>query len=422
MRLRLCPLLLCCVVAALPARADIGPKPRSEAPGLEATGDMKGIDVEMAAEHVALTLGRADRDAWVDRLRVEATFHMKNTGGDAAFEEGFPIGPVKNMKGFEIEIDGTKVEPKLVDRFEGKVVPVTEAEADKYDDSGRHDYWYVWEAKYPAGATRIHKVRYALELFGFSEYRRASYLLSTGSRWKGPIGKAVVTFRTEAPLTLDHVRSARPLRGGSRGDGEIAWKFENIEPTTEDDVEVQYHMKATWEEDLARLRSDAKKHWSAKKEVIWTLGLAHERFPREARNAAERAEYVEAIRAIFDEAVETDGRWDFPSEERQRAQIGEDVPLEVRAEIERSLPNETRAYATPGQASQLFEFFEALLAAAREEPKSAATRAALERWVAAGEAFLAGKITAAGKLLTFPGESVTDELQKRLAEARELLR
>ncbi|MEK7465977.1 MAG: hypothetical protein AAB074_01065 [Planctomycetota bacterium] len=415
-------LLLCGAVAALPARADIGPKPSSEAPGLEATGDMKGIDVEMAAEHVALTLGRADRDAWVDRLRVEATFEMKNTGGDAALEEGFPIGPVKNMKGFEIEIDGAKVEPTLVDRFEGKVVPVTEAQADQYDETGRHDYWYVWEAKYPAGATRVHKVRYALELFAFSEYRRASYLLSTGSRWKGPIGKAVVTFRAEEPLTLDHVRSARPLHGGARREGMITWEFEKIEPTTEDDIDVQYHMKATWEEDLARLRKDAMKHWSAKKEVVWTLGHAHERFPRENRNAAERTDYIEAIRAMFDEAVEKDGRWEFPAEERQRAQVGEDVPPEVRAEIERSLPNETREYAAPGQAGQLFEFFEPLLEAAREDPKSAASRAALGRWIAAGEAFLAGNVTAGGKLLTFPGESVTGDLRKRVAEARELLK
>ncbi|KAF0245878.1 MAG: hypothetical protein FD180_1237 [Planctomycetota bacterium] len=410
------------LAGALSAFADIGPKPSSEAPGLEATGDMKGIDVEMAAEEVALTLGRADRDAWVDRLRVEATFEMKNTGGDAAFEEGFPIGPVKNMKGFEIEIDGAKVAPKLVDRFEGKVVPVTEAEADKYDETGRHDYWYVWEAKYPAGATRVHKVRYALELFGFSEYRHASYLLSTGSRWKGPIGKAVVTFRTEAPLTLEHVRSARPLRNGTRRDGAIRWEFENIEPTTEDDVDIQYHMKSTWEEDLSRLREDAKKHWSAKKQVAWTLGHAHERFPREARNAAERADYVDAIRAILDEAVEKEGRWEFPAEERQRAQIGEDVPPEIRAEIERSLQNEPREYAMPGQAAQLFEFFEPLLAAAGEEPKSAAVRAALERWVAAGEAFLAGEVTAGGNALVFPGETATDELKRLLAEARELLK
>lgn len=408
------------LAAAVPARADIGPKPRSEAPGLEATGDMQGIEVEMASEVVSLRLGRADHDAWVDRLRVEATFEMRNSGGDAAFEEGFPIGPVKNMKGFEAEIDGAKVEAKLVDRFEGKVVAVTEAQADEYDESGRHDYWYVWDAKYPAGATRIHKVRYELELFGFSEYRGASYTLSTGARWKGPIGKATVTFRCEAPLTLDHVRSAHPLRGATRTDGAIAWTFENLEPGAGDDIDVRYHMKTTWADDLRRLREEAKEHWSAKKEVVWTLGRAHERFSRETRTPEERVAWLDAIRGMLDEAAVKDGTWEFPAEERQRIQIGDDVSPEVRAEIEKNRGTEIREYARPGQAGQLLEFFDPLLESAREDPASA--RAALDRWASAGEALLAGKVTAGGKPLTLPGEAAIADLKSKVEEARRLLK
>ncbi|MCE9584958.1 MAG: hypothetical protein K8T20_20900 [Planctomycetes bacterium] len=409
-------------LAVLPAWADIGPKPRSDAPGLEATGDMKGIDVEMAAEEVKLVLGRAERDKWVDRLDVAATFEMRNTGAAAAFEEGFPIGPVKNMKGFEAEIDGQKVEPKLVDRFQDRVRPVTEAQADEYDESGKHDYWYVWNASYPAGATRIHKVRYTLELFGFSEYRSASYTLSTGARWKGPIGKAVVTFRCEGGLTLDHVRSARPLSGGTRNAEAIAWTFENLEPTGEDDVAIQYNTSTTWADDLIRLREEAKLHWSARKEVAWTLGHAHERFARSARTGEERTALVEAIGAMFDEGKEKGAAWEFPAEERQRVQIGADVPPEVRAEIEKNIGVEPREYARPGQAAQLFEFFDALLEAAKEDPKSPAARAALVRWVAVAEAFLAGKVTAGGKALSPASEEAAAELRNRVAEARALLK
>src|SRR3972149_2876861 len=113
--------LLAAALAALPAAADIGPKPRTEAPALEATGDMAGIDVEMEAEEVALTLRRDKKKKWTDELEVEAVFHMKNSGADATFEEGFPIGPVKNMRGFSASIDGQPVEAKLVDRFAGQV-------------------------------------------------------------------------------------------------------------------------------------------------------------------------------------------------------------------------------------------------------------------------------------------------------------
>ncbi|MCC6742130.1 MAG: hypothetical protein IT452_24125 [Planctomycetia bacterium] len=417
MRLPLAAALL--LAASLPAPADIGPRPRSEAPGLEATGDMKGIEVEMAAEEVSLRLGRAAHDAWVDRLVVEATFEMRNTGGEAAFEEGFPVGPVKNMKGFEIEVGGAKLAPRLVDRYQGKAVEVTEEQASREDESGRHDYWYVWDANYPAGATVVHRVRYELELFAFSEYRRVSYTLSTGARWKNTIGKARVTFRCEAPLTLEHVRSARPLRRGERTGEAITWTFENLEPGAEDDVEILYHMKDTWAADLERLREEGKRHWSAKKEVAWTLGSAHERFARPKPTAEERAAYVEAVRAMFDEAKVADGAWDFPAEERQRVRIGEDVPPEVRAEIERSIGTEAREYARPGEAAQLFEFFDGLLQAARED--RAAARAALERWAAAGEAFLAGRVTAGGRVLTLSGDAARDELRAKVAEARSLL-
>jgi hypothetical protein len=379
---------------------------------------MKGVDVEMSAEQVTLVLGRADRDQWVDRLSVEATFEMKNTGAAAAFEEGFPIGPVKNMKGFRAEIDGKPVEPKLVDRYEGRVKPVTEAEAEKYDDTGKHDYWYVWDAEFPAGATRIHKVQYALELFGFSEHRSASYVLSTGARWKGAIGRATVTFRCEAPLTFDHVRSARPLSGAAK-DGAIAWTFENLEPTEDDDVTVRYNFRESWADGIARLRGDAKAHWSAKKELAWTLGRAQERFARAEPTKEERAAYLEALGAVLDEGVAKDGGFEFPADELQRLQVGDDIPPEVRAEIEKNRTREARDYTLPGQGAQLFEFFDPLLEAAGKDP--AAARPALERWVAVGEAFLAGKVTAGGKALA-AGDGDRERMTQRVNDARALLR
>ncbi len=41
---------------AAAARADIGPKPREYAPGLEARGDLEGLNVEMTSEDVTVTL------------------------------------------------------------------------------------------------------------------------------------------------------------------------------------------------------------------------------------------------------------------------------------------------------------------------------------------------------------------------------
>ncbi|MBI2922623.1 MAG: hypothetical protein HYY18_16345 [Planctomycetes bacterium] len=417
--------LLLLALAALPAAADIGPKPRTEAPGIEATGDMAGIDVEMEAEEVALTLRRDRKKKWTDELEVEAVFHMKNPGAEATFEEGFPIGPVKNMRGFSATIDGERVEARLVDRFGGQARPVTEKDADRYDESGRHDYWYVWNASFPAGATRTHAVRYRLRLFSYNLHRSAGYVLETGARWKNPIGRVTVTLRCAGELSTDHVTALGPVAGAVHKGDSVEWTFENLEPTAAHNIEIRYHTGLTWDQLVAETSEEAKIHWSARKELLAMLSAAPARFARERLTAEEADAFAGALAGMLADLRETDGAWVLPAEERQRARFGKGISEEEREEILKTLGNETREYARPGEAARLFDSLEPAANLAREFPGSARAKEALGKWVALGDRFLEGKVRAGGTVLAFP-ESVRETedaaLRARIEEARAVLR
>jgi hypothetical protein len=414
---------LALLAAALAACADIGPRPRSEAPGLEAAGDMAGINVEMESEEVTLVLSRWKDKPWVERLAVEATFTMRNTGEDASFEEGFPIGPVKNMREFRATADGAAVEARLIDRFEGARRPVTEEAADAYDETGRHDYWYVWDAKYAAGATRTVRVTFALELFSYGNFRGASYVLETGARWKGRIGRATVTIRFGDGLSAAHVTSALPCRGASVVEGGLAWTFADLEPGAEDNVSVSYHNARTWEEIVGGLRAEAKDHWSARKELVAMLRAAPGRRASEILDAAEFDAWIAALAGMLDDAKDADGRLTLPAGEPERLTIGEDVSPAVREQLLRDRATEIREYARPGEAGLLFVWFDAVLDGARSRPGHAGARDAAARWAAVAERFLKGEVYAGESRLEFPRgarEEASAALRRKIEEAQAL--
>jgi hypothetical protein len=190
------------------ARGDVGPKPRMYAPGMETRpGDLPGIEIEMTAEDVSVTLVANENRS--EKLEVEATFDMTNLGDAVELEEGFPVGPVANMDPFSIELDGKKVAADLVDIVSGKKVePGT-----KLDPEGKHDFWYVWKAAYKAKSRCAHKVKYTVSYsHPFYTMVDTAYVLHTGARWKGPIGRAKVTFKVQG-MDPEKVYSVSPRKG-----------------------------------------------------------------------------------------------------------------------------------------------------------------------------------------------------------------
>ena len=198
--------------------ADIAPKPSAHPQTPSPLGvDLPGVEVEMVSEDVSLLL-RHDKPKH-DKLEVVAVFRMKNHGPTATFETGFPIGPYRNIESFSVEIDSKPVDFDVIDR--GSDTARQPAFGRRSSIGSNHDYWYVWNATYPAGVTSVHVVRYVLDIFRPTGSQQAGYVLHTGEWWKGPIGKARVTLRCDNGLALDHFLTVSPRSGGVREEDRI---------------------------------------------------------------------------------------------------------------------------------------------------------------------------------------------------------
>lgn len=390
--------------------ADVGPKPRSTAAGFEVLGrDLKDLEVAMASEEVHLTLGREGQG---ETLGVDATFHMRNDGPEVAFEEGFPVGPINNMTGFSISIDGQPVKAELIDRKAG-------AGPDE-----NHDLWYVWKATYKVGAESVRVVKYSIGISHFSEYRTTGYVLHTGAAWKGPIGKAVVTLRCAGKIAFDHITDLRPRRDAELKDGVCVWTRTNLEPTEADDIEISYNNAATWAERIAKLRAATATAWSPRQELVFTLEDAAARQARERMTEPELDDYLGALALAIAEAKEQDGKLVLPATEPEQIDLS-NLPPDAAAAMRQAMAGRTspRPYVQSDDGEVITRLFDRALAAAAAYPDSARAREVLASYARLGQAFLDGTLYADAKPLVVHRsvrEPFTKAMQGRLERAAAL--
>lgn len=405
--MRITLFLAVCLLAAAPLAADMGPKPRTTAPGLQFhAGDVKGVDVEMTAEEVHLVLHK-DEDG--DRLDVTATFHMTNLGEDTSFEVGFPIGSHQNMKGFKVSTDGTSHEIKLIDRR-----PAKEG-ADEEDRMMHvHEYWYVWDATYKAGAKVTHLVTYSVDVWHFSEYRYTGYILHSGAGWKNAIGKAEVTLKFSGSLTADHLRDIGPKRNLERKDNTFTWTFEKLEPTADDNIVIYYNNRHSHTETVKTLRAEREKYFSSRTELARLLGNAHLRFGRTERTAAETDEYVAALADILSELKEDGDKLVLPGKTTEKIGMPDDMDEDVRKMIEAMAANQPRDYCRDHGVGPFLGFLGAVAAVVEQTPDHKAARETLVKWRKVVQAFLDGKLYADDQPIQVKHKGERDAMMKRL--------
>jgi hypothetical protein len=303
--------MLAMIGALLVFGTDIGPKPLSYAGHPTPLHDLKGVEVEMAAEDVKLVLHKT-------KLDVEAVFHMLNHGADAEFEEGFPIGAYRNMTGFSVAIDGKPLPFKLVDRRSADPTADRSAEPEKDLFSGKNkepDFWYVWTAAFKAGARHTHVVKYSVSLEHQHFYHQTGYILHTGAAWKNPIGKATVTLMFGEGAGVDHLRGVQPFDEARFQSDQVSWTFENLEPSKAHDIVINYNVNP-WKEDVAKLRTDAS--WYGRYALTATLKELPRYQGRKDFTPGERADYLDALRSLVSELKRNDGWWSFPATDPER--------------------------------------------------------------------------------------------------------
>lgn len=103
--------------------------------------------------------------------------------------------------------------------------------------------WYVWDMTFEKGEKKMITVKYSLPSgTGYGgKYRYFNYLLNTGAGWYDDIGKADVILKLH-DIEMDKIEKIHPQEFQiDEASKTIHWTFHNLEPTTDDDVYVQYY-------------------------------------------------------------------------------------------------------------------------------------------------------------------------------------
>ena len=229
----LAPLLLALVFAAT-ARADIYRvigKGNTIAP-------LRSSEVAMDAETVEV-FPESDFGGFC----VRATFTMRNTSDErVTCQVAFPFD-TRGAASVARDSFKVRIGDERVEKIELKVRDAAIAAPSAHDFPAA----LVWAVQWEPRATLLIHVDYAMgepeQYYGFVDGWRLRYIVRTGALWKGPIGRAEITFRlTGQPMLADHFAQAGeksshlqppysyPAAAVRTSPTEVTWRFERWTP------------------------------------------------------------------------------------------------------------------------------------------------------------------------------------------------
>lgn len=182
-------------------------------------------------EHPSVRMLRERIDARLTKAQawVRCEFVFKNDGPATTVKIGFPErswGDVSrrtrpSFAEFRSSVDGRPVRTRFVPAPEGEELEYTA--------------WHVKDVHFDRRQTRTIVEQYTSLLGGVSDGSRFfSYILRTGSSWKGTIGRAVVNLDVSA-IPRYFALSPRP-QGYTRRGSTITWMLTDFEP--EHDIQL----------------------------------------------------------------------------------------------------------------------------------------------------------------------------------------
>lgn len=209
--------------------------------------------VRMAAEEVNITVGE-------QRIQVDATFQMQNTGAASTVRMGYPLGLFETeLREFTVLVDGQafsgvqtqenpggaagdRMMPPGMGPGRGGAAPAGPA-AEPYRFSGPYRQWKVFDVPFAAEARKTIRVTYWVAPAQLTDAERGSllfysYTLRTGATWKGKIDQATIRVRLNG-IAPDRLVRVSPV-GSERAEGGrvITWTLRDFKPT--DDIEIAF--------------------------------------------------------------------------------------------------------------------------------------------------------------------------------------
>jgi hypothetical protein len=256
---RILALFLLAVLFAFPSAAHADVAPPAQPPGSNFEPSAEATQVRMLAETVLIDIQPTTPGKSLGQAHVTANFTMRNTGQTAeSMAARFPIGAgdgffrVNELRDLRIKVGGRSVSTR---RIIGE---------DPYFANSDPAPWAEFDIIFPPGQDVPIEVQYTLEGSGRYPFIWFKYVLSTGAAWKDSIGSAdiIVHLPYEANnenvlLDTDQVWFGTTKGGVLDGDT-IRWHYENLEPTTDDNFEVNVVMPSTWQSLLTEQKNVAQ--------------------------------------------------------------------------------------------------------------------------------------------------------------------
>lgn len=229
------------------ARADVAPP--EAPPGVVILPGNELTQVRMISEVVVLTL---DSVNLAPKARTTADFLMENQGSsDETMNVRFPLiygealyyeNIYPEIKDFAVKIDGQNVQThRITSKSEGsdRVIP-----------------WASFQVTFPVGKTVKISAVYTAYGFGYEPFLTFRYILETGAGWKGTIGSGDIIVNlpyeaNEQNIILDNNNGFSKIAGPPTFSGnQVKWHFENLEPTNENNFQLDTIYPAYWKKVL----------------------------------------------------------------------------------------------------------------------------------------------------------------------------
>ena len=220
-------------------RADVAPP--EVAPGVNPGPGNEPTQVRMLAETVTLTVSEELAEYQTMLAKTEAVFTMRNLGAEqekmpvrfplSFFDESYQFA---ELEGIEVLVDGKGVETRR------EIQPFT-AQAGSAPEPVP---WAVFDVTFPPEQDVIIEVSYMVQGFGYYPYEMFKYVLETGAGWKDTIGSAEIIVRlpyeanSKNAMLEPSTLLMKSTPGGVIQGNEIRWTFENLEPSSENNIEV----------------------------------------------------------------------------------------------------------------------------------------------------------------------------------------
>jgi len=259
-------------VPARLAHADMAPPPAPQLGGLEPFQYQK-TNVQMVYERVELELrpfAEADNEGTRTGSRVQVTvyFTMHNNGNiPEAMQAIFPLESFSdciyqneisdsyakysiNADTFNVIVDGA------VTSFEKVTTEHPYKNLVKDPNNCDQMTWAGFNVTFPVDQDVVIRVQYEMEPQWGDFMQNIEYILETGKGWAGPIKRGYVVVKFPYSATTENVLSDT-TPGYQFLYNEIFWSFENLEPTSKDNIQVSIVSPDTWLKILS-LRRDLK--------------------------------------------------------------------------------------------------------------------------------------------------------------------